>query len=260
MGSVVWKREREGGIQTVKMLVLYETAAGFAVFRLLDENKLSQVENLFEEFETPEQANKVVQLVDFKKFADSADALQAGVAINEGKLCKPLKKLLKKVFESEAHEKLLVWDAKLGNSIKEKMGVACVSTTAGTELMRCIKSQVDALIPGLPEKDLSAMSLGLAHSLSRYKLKFSPDKVDTMIVQAISLLDDIDKELNTYAMRAREWYGVHFPELSKIVTDNMVFAKTVKLLGCRERIDTAPLSDCLPEDVEQEVRDAAQIS
>lgn len=29
----------------------------------------------------------------------------------------------------------------------------------------------------------SAMALGLAHSLSRYKLKFSPDKVDTMIVQ-----------------------------------------------------------------------------
>ena len=32
---------------------------------------------------------------------------------------------------------------------------------------------------------MAAFSLGLAHSLSRYKLKFSPDKVDTMIVQAI---------------------------------------------------------------------------
>jgi len=38
---------------------------------------------------------------------------------------------------------------------------------------------------GLPERDMTAMALGLAHSLSRYKLKFSPDKVDTMIVQAI---------------------------------------------------------------------------
>ena len=56
------------------------------------------------------------------------------------------------------------------------------------------------------------MSLGLSHSLSRYKFKFSPDKVDTMIVQAIGLLDDLDKEFNTYAMRVREWYGWHFPE------------------------------------------------
>ena len=49
------------------------------------------------------------------------------------------------------------------------------------------------------------MTLGLAHSLSRYKLKFSPDKIDTMIVQAQCLLDDLDKELNNYMMRAREW-------------------------------------------------------
>jgi len=243
-----------------KMLVLYETAAGFAVFRLLDDTKLSKVDNLFEEFETPEQANKVVQLVDFKKFADSADALQAGVAINEGKLCKPLKKLLKKVFESEAHEQLLVWDAKLGNSIKDKMGVACVSTTAGTELMRCIKSQVDALIPGLPEKDLSAMSLGLAHNLSRYKLKFSPDKVDTMIVQAVSLLDDIDKELNNYVMRSREWYGWHFPELSKIITDNIAYIRTVLHMGTRELAVKTDFSSILPEDIEEKVKEAAEMS
>ena len=67
------------------------------------------------------------------------------------------------------------------------------------------------------EGDMKAMSLGLAHSLSRYKLKFSPDKVDTMIVQAIALLDDLDKELNTYAMRVREWYGWHFPELRFVI-------------------------------------------
>ena len=62
-------------------------------------------------------------------------------------------------------------------------------------------------------------------------MKFSPDKVDTMIVQAISLLDDVDKELNNYVMRAREWYGWHFPELGKVITDNLAFVKTVKLMG-----------------------------
>jgi nucleolar protein 58 len=34
-------------------------------------------------------------------------------------------------------------------------------------------------------------------------MKFSPDKVDTMIVQAIALLDDLDKEINIYAMRVK---------------------------------------------------------
>ena len=48
-----------------------------------------------------------------------------------------------------------------------------------------------------------------------------------MIVQAIGLLDDLDKELNTYAMRVREWYGWHFPEMTRIVADNITYAKTV---------------------------------
>ena len=39
--------------------------------------------------------------------------------------------------------------------------------------------------------------------LESFKLKFSPDKVDTMVVQAIALLDDLDKEINIYAMRVK---------------------------------------------------------
>lgn len=41
-------------------------------------------------------------------------------------------------------------------------------------------------------------------------------KVDTMIVQAIGLLDELDKEINTYAMRVKEWFGWHFPEMAKV--------------------------------------------
>ena len=75
------------------------------------------------------------------------------------------------------------------------------------------------------------LNLFFCFSLSRYKLKFSPDKVDTMVIQAICLLDELDKELNNYIMRCREWYGWHFPELGKLISDNTVFVKTVKIIG-----------------------------
>lgn len=111
--------------------------------------------------------------------------------------------------------------------------INCVNNAGVSELMRGLRSQLSELISGLAGHDMAPMSLGLSHSLSRYKLKFSPDKVDTMIVQAIGLLDDLDKELNTYAMRVREWYGWHFPELAKIVADNVQYAKAVKVMGSR---------------------------
>jgi hypothetical protein len=45
------------------------------------------------------------------------------------------------------------------------------------ELMRGLRNQLSELISGLGTQDLGPMSLGLSHSLSRYKLKFSPEKV-----------------------------------------------------------------------------------
>ncbi|XP_076763655.1 nop5 ribonucleoprotein [Xylocopa sonorina] len=241
------------------MLVLFETPAGYAIFKLLDENKLTEVENLYHDFETPEAASKVVKLKHFEKFADTTDALVATTAAVEGKLCKSLKKILKKHC-NELQEQLAVADAKLGNAIKDKLSLSCISNTAIQELMRCIRSQIDSLLAGLPKKEITAMALGLAHSLSRYKLKFSPDKVDTMIIQAVCLLDDLDKELNNYVMRCREWYGWHFPELGKIVADNIAFVKTVKVIGTRENTINSDLSDILSEDVEEKIKEAAEVS
>lgn len=242
------------------MLVLFETPAGYAVFKLLDEKKLQQSDNLYEDFKTVDSAKQVVKLQSFSKFEDTTEALSAATAAVEGKMSKSLKKVLKKLIAEDAHENLAVADAKLGNAIQDKLELNCVYDSKVLELMRCIRSQMSGLISGVPDKDMAAMELGLAHSLSRYKLKFSPDKVDTMIVQAVSLLDDLDKELNNYIMRCREWYGWHFPELGKIITDNLAFVKTVELMGMRENAKSMDLSEILPEEVEEKVKEAAEIS
>jgi len=242
------------------MLVLFETPAGYAVFKLLDEKKLQASDNLFEDFKDVHAAKNVVKLQSFSKFEDTTEALAAATAAVEGKMSKSLKKVLKKVVAEEAHEKLAVADAKLGNAIKEKLELDCVYDSKVLELMRCIRSQASGLIAGVPDRDMAAMELGLAHSLSRYKLKFSPDKIDTMIVQAVSLLDDLDKELNNYIMRCREWYGWHFPEIGKIITDNIAYVRTIEKMGTRDNAKSVDLSDILPEDVEERVKEAAEIS
>jgi nucleolar protein 58 len=61
-------------------------------------------------------------------------------------------------------------------------------------------------------------------------------------------------------MRLREWYGWHFPELAKILTDNLVYAKTVAILGVRTKAPECDLESLLPDGLEQDVREAAQIS
>ena len=129
------------------------------------------------------------------------------------------------------------------------------------ELVRGIRSQMVALIDNLEEAQLKAMQLGLGHTLSRYKLKFSPDKVDTMIVQAIGLLDELDKEVNTYAMRVREWYGWHFPELGKLVNDNLAYAQIILKMGLRGAAAETDLSDIVGDaEARAAVAETAQVS
>ncbi|KAL9691496.1 hypothetical protein QQ045_011920 [Rhodiola kirilowii] len=239
------------------MLVLFETPAGFALFKVLNEGKLVQVEDIWKEFSTAEFARKVVKLKAFSKFENTQEALSAATLLIESKPSKDLRKFLRSHCDNET---LAVTDSKLGNAIKEKLKIDCVHNQAVMELTRGLRSQMTELISGLAAQDLAPMSLGLSHSLSRYKLKFSPDKVDTMIIQAIGLLDDLDKELNTYAMRVKEWYGWHFPELVKIVQDNILYAKTVKLMGDRVNAAKLDFSEILPEEVEADLKEAAMIS
>lgn len=132
------------------------------------------------------------------------------------------------------------------------------STTA--DIYRAIREHLPTLIPGLLPQDMSTMSLGLSHSLARHKLKFSPDKIDTMIVQAIGLLDDLDKELNNYAMRVKEWYGWHFPELAKILNDNIAYSRLVLKMGMRSSFESSDLTEILPEEIEAAVKSAADRS
>lgn len=57
-----------------------------------------------------------------------------------------------------------------------------------------------------------------------------------MIIQAIALLDQLDKDINTFAMRVREWYSWHFPELKAIVPDNFLFARCASFIKDKSKL------------------------
>lgn len=72
--------------------------------------------------------------------------------------------------------------------------------------------------------------------LTRRKLRRAAQKRDLLAVQAIRAIDDIDKTINLYVARLREWYSLHFPELDELVRDHLDFARIVYELGHRDNI------------------------
>ena len=53
------------------------------------------------------------------------------------------------------------------------------------------------------------------------------------IIQTAQLLNELDKSLNVLSGKLREWYGLHFPELSRAVDDHKIYALRVERLGDR---------------------------
>ncbi|KAB5582437.1 hypothetical protein GE09DRAFT_267253 [Coniochaeta sp. 2T2.1] len=241
------------------LFVLAETSAGYGLFKATDKKLLDSADYL-QRISTAENIAKEIRMKEFAKFDSSATALSEISALLEGKVTPKLAHLLDEL-KDEKKASLIVAEKLLGNSVAKlpNLNIKPITDPASNDLFRAIREHLAELVPGMLPENFKEMSLGLAHTLSRHKLKFSPEKVDVMIIHAVSLLDDMDKELNTYAMRAREWYGWHFPELAKILTGNVLYAKVILELGLRSNLPNADLS-FLEESVEGAVRAAADIS
>lgn len=243
------------------LFLLTETSAGYALLKASKGTKLLKKTDFSDQIETAEGVNELLKLKKFVKYDSAATALEEVSALIEGKVPPILSNLLQ-TLQAESKASLAVSDPKLGVAINKIPGLSLttISDSSSNDIFRAIRDHLPSLIPGLAEESIATMSLGLSHSLSRHKLRFSPDKVDTMIVQAISLLDDLDKELNTYAMRVKEWYGWHFPEMGKIINDNLAYAKIILKAGMRQNCSKTDLSEILPEEIETSVKAAAEVS
>lgn len=162
-----------------------------------------------------------------------------------------------------------VSDKNLAGSIKAAFpGLEC--ETADTSevvqnMLRGIRQHAPKLLKQLQEGDVERAQLGLGHAYSRARVKFSVQKNDNHIIQAIATLDHLDKAINTFSMRVREWYSWHFPELIRIVSENQQYARLALFIGDKKRLSDNDLHDLAAQvnddaGIAQSIIDAARVS
>jgi nucleolar protein 56 len=140
-----------------------------------------------------------------------------------------------------------VYDRVLATSIKSAFPSLECETGDTSEvvqdMLRGIRLHSTKLLKGLREGDLDTAQLGLGHAYSRSKVKFSVQRDDNHIIQAIAILDQLDKAINTFSMRLREWYSWHFPELIKIVSENHRYAQVALFVQDKKTLTEDRLHD-----------------
>ncbi|MEM5797048.1 MAG: hypothetical protein QW813_00035 [Candidatus Aenigmatarchaeota archaeon] len=65
---------------------------------------------------------------------------------------------------------------------------------------------------------------------------------DVLIIHTNNAIEELDKSINIFIERLREWYSLHFPEMDKVIEDHKTFAKLIEKFGNRKDIDDKRLN------------------
>jgi nucleolar protein 56 len=250
--------------------VLFESASGYTLFEVVESEEIAKLKAEVQASVTDlARFSKLVKLTAFQPYTSAENALQNINDVSEGIVNEDLKNFLEaqmpKVKPGKTAKFVLgVMEPKIGQAIQDGLAIPCNSNDTILELARGIRAHFDKYVAALAGGNLEKAQLGLAHSYSRAKVKFNVNRVDNMIIQSISLLDQLDKDLNTFAMRVREWYSWHFPELARIVKDNFMYARCAKFIGARTTLNESKLEELakitMDEDLARAVLEASRVS
>lgn len=195
------------------LYVLFEHASGYGLFRV---KEFEEVATFIPEVEKStndvSKFQSLVKLLAFSPFKSGTNALDNMNSISEGLLHDDLQVFLESnVPKGGKKDKVVVGvsDAKIGAAITEELGIKCSHIGVVPEVIRGIRLHFPNMVKGLTEVSSAKAQLGLGHSYSRAKVKFNVNRADNMIIQSISLMDQLDKNINTFSMRIREWYSYH---------------------------------------------------
>ncbi|EME39854.1 hypothetical protein DOTSEDRAFT_74675 [Dothistroma septosporum NZE10] len=254
--------------------LLHESSVGYAIFKVkLQSDEVGARTKEVQEAQTDlAKFGKMIDLVSFAPFQGASQALENANDVSEGIMSDYLKTVLEANLPKAGKKNkitLAVGDKNLAGSIKAGFtGLECETpdtSELAADLLRGLRLHAEKLLKQLQTGDISRAQLGLGHAYSRAKVKFSVQKNDNHIIQAIATIDHLDKAVNTFSMRVREWYGWHFPELVRIVSENHKYAKCALFIGDKKTLSEDSLHDLAAivdddESVARAIIEAARVS
>ncbi|TKA72925.1 Nucleolar protein 56 [Friedmanniomyces simplex] len=241
--------------------LLHESSVGYAVFsvRMQADTVGARLKEVQEAHTDLARFGKMVQLVSFAPFQGASQALENANDVSEGIMSDYLQTVLESNLPKAGKK-----EKKEGHPGRIECETGETSELAG-DLLRGLRLHAEKLLKSLQTGDVSRAQLGLGHAYSRSKVKFSVQKNDNHIIQAIATLDHLDKAVNTFSMRVREWYSWHFPELIRIVSENQKYARCALFIGDKKKLSEDSLHDLAKlvdddESIARAIIEAARVS
>jgi nucleolar protein 56 len=190
-----------------------------------------------------DEENRLIDKVLFPKKPQLAAKIL--IRIEAGKLVDELAELIDRL-KNGGYETFVFENASLANEVQEKLDVK-VEVSKPSQAGEILRSKMGrfAVETGFVKdaEDFSLWTHNLAMEMAKLRVKGAVEKRDLLVAQAIQTLDDLDKTINLFMSRVREWYGIHFPELDRLVDKHETYARLVLKLGSKEYLTVEKLEE-----------------
>jgi nucleolar protein 56 len=177
-------------------------------------------------------------LLGYKLFPKSPEYIAERLfEIQNGNVIKEELELVQELRASGLKE--IVWDRR--SEIKD---VACIYEPENIA-DKSLKDQFRKLALDLrwvsSQSELNQILTKVNVMLTEKKLR--KPKRDKIIMQTIGVIDEMDRALNIFSEHLREWYGLHFPEASRLIQSQEKFAEIVAKYGEKDNFDDKKFAD-----------------
>jgi len=180
--------------------------------------------------EDNELVEKVFFPEDPQKTAERLQKMEKGTVINEISI-------LVDKLQAKGYTHFVFENQEMARNAREKLNIEATSE-AQSEAGKRLRENLEkfALELGFVEKpeQLRAWVHNVSVELAKMKVKTTVERRDLLVAQAVQAVDDLDKSLNVFMSRVREWFGLHYPELDRMVDKHETYARLVVNLGRRE--------------------------
>jgi nucleolar protein 56 len=180
------------------------------------------------------EENELVDKVHFKKKPQVA--AKTLLDIEAGKMVDEVQNLIG-TLKDKGYDTFVFENPSLAKAVEERFNVRVEvdKRSPGGELVRSNTEKI-ALGTGFVRnaKNFGLWMRDFAVETAKLRVKGAVEKRDLVVAQAIQTLDELDKTINMLMARVREWYGIHFPELDRLLENHETYARLVVKLGGKQ--------------------------
>ncbi|MGQ9538618.1 MAG: C/D box methylation guide ribonucleoprotein complex aNOP56 subunit [Candidatus Bathycorpusculaceae bacterium] len=208
-----------------------------------------------------DEGNRLIARSLFQK--NPEEAAKTLVEMESGKTVKEVAELISHL-KNNGYDFFVFENPLLAAEVKERFGVS-VEFSKISEAGELLRSNMEgfAIETGFVKdyEESRRWMQSVAVEIAKLRVKKAVEKRDLIIAQAIQTLDDLDKTINLFMNRIREWYGIHFPELDRMLEKHETYARLVLTIGNKEGFTIEKLeAEGLPETKAEQIANTAQSS